>query len=194
MIIVVNNNVKKLGKNTKLIIKLLQELNIKFKVVSHDDNIIDKSNIKGIILSGSSLNLTEPIKYQLISNNIVVMLKCKKIPILGICFGFQIMCMSYGGKIKHMNHFKHGIENTNIVHKSKLFKGLPEKFEVCSFHGDKITCVPSAFDILCTADDKTIHGIQNTKLKRYGLQFHPERNEHTKIIIKNFLDICKVKN
>jgi GMP synthase (glutamine-hydrolysing) len=196
MLIVINNNKDTIGKKTRQLTKFLDKTKINYKVFSHVSNVedLDKSKIKGIILSGSYLNLSQPVDIQLVSHNIAVLLRCPNIPILGICFGFQIMCLSYGGRIEHMGQHKNGLEQTNIVKLSPLFKGLPSCFDVCSYHGDKITYIPQTFEIICEANDGTIQGIQNLKTKRFGLQFHPESNNKTIKILKNFLDICEIEN
>lgn len=189
MILVVNNNNDKIGKLTKKLIKYLKKNNIEYYVLNSNHHLDDiRKNITGIIFSGSKLNLSEPIDFQVISNNISLMLRCG-VPILGICFGFQIMCLSYGGKLEKMKSRVDGLEKVRVTNTSSLFNGLPSNFDVCSFHGDHITKVPKTFEIICKTNE-VIQGIQNISQKRYGLQFHPESKEYTHIILGNFIKIC----
>jgi GMP synthase (glutamine-hydrolysing) len=189
MILVVNNNNDKIGKLTKKLIKYFRKNNIEYYILNSNHHLDDiKKNITGIIFSGSKLNLSEPIDFQVISNNISLMLRCG-VPILGICFGFQIMCLSYGGKLEKMKSRVDGLEKVQVTNTSLLFNGLPSNFDVCSFHGDRITKVPKTFEIICKTDT-IIQGIQNKSQKRYGLQFHPESKEYTHTILDNFIKIC----
>jgi len=194
MILLINNNNTSIRKRTQQIIDFLESSQIQFMVLTNLDKIdeIDLHSIRGIILSGSSLNLTKPIDIQLVSNNIALLLRCENIPMLGICFGFQMMCMSFGGRIEHMQKENNKIENTNVTVLSPLFKGLPTLFKVCSYHGDKITYVPKTFEVICKSDDGIIQGIQNLSKKIFGLQFHPESNKKTRKILLNFLEMCEI--
>lgn len=189
MILIVNNNNDLIGKLTKKLIKYLKKNKIQYYILNSNHHLDDiKKNITGIIFSGSKLNLSEPIDFQVISNNISLMLRCG-VPILGICFGFQIMCLSYGGKLEKMTSRIDGLEKVQIISDSPLFNELPKNFDVCSYHGDHITKVPKTFEVICESNG-VIQGVQNISKSRYGLQFHPESKDFTHKILDNFIKIC----
>lgn len=196
MILIIDNtkNLNKAYMTPKLLL-YLKKLNINYVVESERvkvNCIIDKykSNIKGAILTGGPLCLSEELTIDSINKNILVLLQLKNIPILGICFGFQIMAASYGGEIKSMNREDIGIHKCKIIQKSKLLHGLDKNFNVYQSHKDMIVKVPPTFSSIGIDNKNIIQIIENIEEKRYGIQFHPEGLENTKIIIKNFITIC----
>lgn len=124
---------------------------------------------------------------------------CKKIlkefkntPILGICLGHQGIFSEYGGKIIN-NLPVHG-KKDEIIHKeSKLFKNIPERFEIIRYHS--LICdnnsIPDNLIVTSYTDDNIIMSIEHKKYPTYGIQFHPESigSEYGDVIIKNFLEI-----
>ena len=195
MILVIDNtkNLKKAYMTPKLL-NYLDYLEIKYIVVSEREevnNIIYHSlDIKGCILTGGPLCLSEELTIESINKNISILLHLKNIPILGICFGYQIMVASYGGKINSMDHEDNGIFNVNIKKKSKLLKNMDDNFNVFQSHKDMVIELPTTFKIIGTDNNNHIQIIENLEEKRWGVQFHPEGLNETKIILKNFIDIC----
>ena len=152
-----------------------------------------KDNIIGCILTGGPLCLSEELTIDLINKNIAVLLQLRNVPILGICFGYQIMVASYGGKINSMNHEDNGIFNIYKINKSRLLDGLNKNFKVFQSHKDMVTELPPTFEIIGVDTNNDIQVIENLSEKRWGVQFHPEGLEETKVIIKNFINICYEK-
>ena len=119
MILIIDNtkNLKKAYMTPKLL-SYLDSLEVKYIVVSNREdvnNIIYHSlDIKGCILTGGPLCLSEELTIESINKNISILLHLKNIPILGICFGFQIMAASYGGKIDSMDKEESGIFDVNL--------------------------------------------------------------------------------
>lgn len=195
-ILVVDNtkNLKKAFMTPKLI-KCLKKKKVYYKILSERKDLYDilktgVSNISGIILSGGPLCLSEALEIDSINKNIALLAQCSKIPILGICFGFQVMAASYGGKIISMKREDTGKVVIYLKNKSRLFKGFTKEFIAYQSHKDKVREVPPKFEIIAKSSNGIIQGIQNEKLKRYGIQFHPEGLETTNLIIYNFIDIC----
>ena len=129
-ILVVDNtkNLKKAFMTPKLI-KCLKDANVKYKILSERKELYqllhnDVSNILGIILSGGPLCLSESLTIDSINKNIAVLTQLKDIPILGICFGFQVIVACYGGKIISMNREDTGQVVIYTKNKSKLFKNI----------------------------------------------------------------------
>ena len=195
MILIIDNtkNLKKAYMTPKLL-TLLDDLDVNYNLISKREevnNIINKfkDKIKGAILTGGPLCLSEELTIDSINKNITILLELHNIPILGICFGFQIMSVSYGGQIESMCKEECGISNVNIIKRSILLKGLKDNFDVFQSHKDKVVDIPSSFDII-GMNNNIIQIIENKKDKRWGVQFHPEGLGDTNIIIKNFINIC----
>jgi GMP synthase (glutamine-hydrolysing) len=177
--------------------KLLNLLNVEYKIASTREQVNEiiqnyRYELKGVILSGGPLCLSEELTIASINKNITVFLELNDLPILGICFGFQIMSASYGGKIQSMKNEENGLHTVylkpNIF--SKLTDGLPESFEVFQSHKDIVVEIPDTFSILGVDEENKIQIIESKKRNLWGVQFHPEALETTKIIIQNFVDIC----
>ena len=198
MILVIDNtkNLKKAYMTPKLL-NYLDYLEIKYIVVSEREevnNIIYHSlDIKGCILTGGPLCLSEELTIESINKNISILLHLKNIPILGICFGFQIMAASYGGRINSMKIEEKGLFNVNIIKNSIILKGLNNGFEVFQSHKDKVIDIPPNFNIIGIYNNNNIQIIENLKNKCWGVQFHPEGLKSTNIIIKNFIDFCYIE-
>ena len=203
MILLVDNtkNLKKAYMTPK-IIEILKNQKIEYIIISKVEDlnniILDKKEkIKGIILSGGPLCLSEELTIKSINKNITILLEFSNIPILGICFGFQIMAASYGGLIEPMNIPEEGIYKINIDNTNPIFKGLNSTINVFQSHKDKLVKLPLSFKVIAKSsissnNQNIIQGIYSENLNRYGVQFHPEGLEETKIIINNFLHICKL--
>ena len=199
MILLIDNtkNLKEAFMTPKLL-GCLEKTGVKFMVASTrtDVNIILDTYIKditGIILSGGPLCLSEELTISLINKNIAVVLRLKNIPILGICFGFQLLVASYGGHIVSMDRESKGVKKVQILSRgSRIFKNIHEEYiDVFQSHKDTVNDVPPNFDITVIDESNIIQGIENKRLNIWGFQFHPEGMESTTQLIYNFLDICR---
>ena len=126
------------------------------------------------------------------------------IPILGICYGMQVMTSQLGGKVETSDEREFGYAEIRAQGHSSLLKGIQDKtnnnghglLDVWMSHGDKVKSLPKNFEIIASNESTPIAGIADEERKFYGLQFHPEVT-HTyqgKAIIKRFvLDISKSK-
>ena len=198
MLIIIDNtkNLKKAYMTPKLL-NYLDKIKIKYLVAStrlEVNRILDeyKKEIKGAILTGGPLCLSEELTITSINKNIAILLELKNIPVLGICFGFQIMAASYGGEIKSMKKEESGIFKINILRETELLKGLSNNFNVYQSHKDTVIQLPKSFNIIGIDDNNKIQIIENIKEKRWGVQFHPEGLESTNVIIQNFVNICYI--
>lgn len=196
MILIVDNtkNLNKAYMTPKLLI-YLDKLNIKYKLVSKREEVNNilkkfKDKIFGCILTGGPLCLSEELTIASINKNITVLLELKNIPVLGICFGFQIMAASYGGQIQSMKNEDTGLFNIKKIKDSILLENLDNNFQVFQSHKDMVINAPSSFDIIAVDNKNIIQIIENKSEKRWGVQFHPEGLNDTQIIIKNFINIC----
>ncbi len=181
---------------TKLIARRIRDLKVYSEIVNLKEfrNIKDFSNIRGIILSGGPSTVTKRI-YPKINTNIFD----KKIPILGICYGLQLIAKIFGGKIKNSKKRREFGEAT-LLEKSKsvLFKNFYNKKKsiVWMSHQDAIFKLPKNFVNVASTNNSKFTAIQHKTEKIFGIQFHPEvtHTNNGKQILKNFaLNICKIK-
>ncbi|MDA9648247.1 glutamine-hydrolyzing GMP synthase, partial [Candidatus Pelagibacter sp.] len=121
------------------------------------------------------------------------------VPILGICFGHQILSKLLGGKVKKSKHREFGLATINKVSNSILTKNFFNKdkmSDVWMSHADQVSKMPKNFKIIASTKNSKLTIIENTKDNYYGVQFHPEVT-HTnkgKILLRNFVfHICKIK-
>src|SRR5699024_8562774 len=117
------------------------------------------------------------------------------IPILGICYGMQLMAYDLaGGKVEAADNREYGrAEITVLSDKAKLFAGTPKKQTVWMSHGDLVTQVPDGFERVATSENCPISAMQDTTRNFYGIQFHAEvRNtDYGNEILKHFaFDVC----
>ena len=181
---------------TQLIARKIRELGIYCEIISHNKinkkNKLEK-NVKGLVLSGGPLNVYQSKKVKL-NKNILL----SKIPVLGICFGHQIISKEMGGKVKQSKAREFGLATVEKVNNSILTKNffVNNKNNVWMSHADEVTKLPKNFKVIAKTNNSKLCIIESTKDKLYGIQFHPEVT-HTnkgKIILKNFVfDICKIK-
>ena len=180
---------------TKLIARRIRDLGVYSEVITPLEirKIKSFNLIKGIILSGGPSSVTNQ-KFQSIPKNIF----SKKIPILGICYGLQLISKLNGGKIKSSKKRREfGRAFIFKKKKSLLTKNFfKEKMSVWMSHEDAVVKLPKNFSVIAYTKDSKLTIIENTKQKVYGVQFHPEvtHTDNGKQIFKNFLFlICKIK-
>ena len=180
---------------TKLIARRVRELGVFCEILNPKDfkKIENFNNIKGIILSGGPSSVTKK-SFQSIPKSIFK----KKIPILGICYGLQLIAKLHGGKIKSSKK-KREFGRASIFEKkgSVLTRGFFSKnCAVWMSHEDAVFRIPKNFKAVAYTKSSKLTIIENTKDKIYGVQFHPEvtHTNNGKKIFKNFLfSICKIK-
>ena len=180
---------------TQLIVRRIRELGVFSELISHKKikSSQIKSNIKGIILSGGPLNVYQ-LNNNLFDKNILKL----KIPILGICFGHQILSKFNGGKIKQSKHREFGLAKINKKNNSQLIQNFFNKKtkKVWMSHADQVSKLPKTFRVVASSENSKFAIVENKIDKFYGVQFHPEvtHTENGKKIISNFIFlICKIK-
>ena len=171
----------------------ISSLNTKVDVVRNDkiksDEIIKKKYNK-IVISPGPGNPNQ-------SGNCLKIVKSlyKKIPILGVCLGHQIIGQIFGSKIVQARKLMHGKTSKIISKKTGVLKNLPKTFEATRYHSLIIDKKSLSKDLEITAETKDglIMGIQHKKYQVHGVQFHPESIK-TKIGIKILKNFVKIKN
>lgn len=111
------------------------------------------------------------------------------VPVLGICYGIQLMGRLLGGEVAKSDHREYGHGTLSIVKPGRLFAKLPKKLKVWNSHGDKLTGLPPGFSAIGTTDNSPYAVIEDRKRNFYGIQFHPEvfHSERGTEVIANFL-------
>jgi GMP synthase (glutamine-hydrolysing) len=115
------------------------------------------------------------------------------IPVLGICYGMQLMCHQLGGKIQSGMQGEYGVTEAALTKSADLFQGIRENSPVLMSHGDQVTVLPDGFTSTAYTKHCSIAACEDTKKRLYGVQFHPEsaHSANGKNIFKNFVfNIC----
>ena len=180
---------------TQLIARRIRELQTFCEVIPFNKinkKILNDRALSGIILSGGP-NSVKDKKSPKLDSKILNL----RIPILGICYGLQLICREFKGKIGQSKLREYGHSIITLKKKSLLFKKVKTKNQVWMSHGDHIEKKPHGFVVTSLSSEKIIASIENLKKNLYGLQFHPEvyHSLEGKKILSNFLfKICKIKD
>ena len=177
---------------TQLIARRIREAGVYSEILPHETSLkqIIEMNVSGVIMSGGpeSVNTKKALKFD-------PKLLDSDIPILGICYGMQIMAKHFGGIVTSSDKSEFG--NAFLkVYKGSIFQGLSSKIKelnVWMSHGDKVTRLPKGFKKIGSSSNSPIAAFENIKLKKYGFQFHPEvtHTSQGQKILKFFVrDIC----
>src|SRR3954471_2062805 len=176
---------------TQVIARRIRECNVYSIIVSYATAAaeIAAMNPKGIILSGGPASVYAR-KAPLPQKGIFDL----GVPVLGICYGLQIMAQFLGGKVEPGTKREFG-KGTIEVKDSfcPLFAGLPERLQVWNSHGDKLTKIPTGFVSVAVTENSDYAAIENRERKMFGLQFHPEvvHTPQGREILGNFVhNIC----
>jgi len=177
---------------TQLIARRIREIGVYTEIFPFDLNIEKIISFKpaGIIFSGGP-DTVNNVDSSRVTNEIYNL----GIPILGICYGMQLMAVQLGGKARKSKKHEYGFAKVRLKSpKGRLFKSIGTTSEdVWMSHGIEVTSLPNDFSIVASSDNCQIAAMENLKNNFFGLQFHPEVT-HTpkgKEILSNFvLDVC----
>ena len=176
---------------TQLIARRVRELNIYSIILPHDfkESYVDFDSIRGIILSGGPSSVYDESSPRLNQK----ILSCN-IPILGVCYGLQLLIENFNGTVENGNIGEYGPSQIIVEQTTNLFNGISSKTDVWMSHGDRIEDIPENWIITSKSENSVISSVENKEGSIYGVQFHPEvvHTQEGKKIIKNFvLNICK---
>ena len=175
---------------TQVIARRIRECQVYSQIVPFHTSAkeIAKLNPRGIILSGGPSSVygkKAPHPDKAIFD--------LGVPVLGICYGVQLMAHFLGGKVEHSTHREYGPGQLQVKEACPLFEGLGETVDIWNSHGDKVTKMPKGFVSVGKTDNAPYAAIENAKKRFYGLQFHPEvvHTPRGREIIENFVHgIC----
>ncbi|MGV8147252.1 MAG: glutamine-hydrolyzing GMP synthase [Alkaliphilus sp.] len=181
------------GQYNQLIARRVREQNVYCEVIPYNSEIsrIKALNPKGIIFTGGPASVYGE-KAPKCTDEIFEL----GIPILGICYGGQLIAEKYGGKVISADNREYGKTELRITKESKLFKNVSINSTCWMSHTDFIESTPNDFEITASTKDCPVAALESEQVGIYAVQFHPEV-EHTEIgrdIIKNFLyEICECR-
>jgi GMP synthase (glutamine-hydrolysing) len=175
---------------TQLIARRVRENKVFSKIIPFNTPAkdIQAMNPKGLILSGGPASVVDK-KSPTPDKGIFKL----GIPILGICYGMQVISETLGGKVKHTKEREYGKAEIFIDDNRDLFSHIPANFTCWASHGDYVTKLPPGFSISAHTLNTPIAAISNRTRKIYGVQFHPEvtHTEKGVQILGNFIfKIC----
>jgi len=180
------------GQYSQLIARRIREANIYCEIVPYSYSIekIKEKSPKGIIFSGGPASVYAENSP-----------KCDEevfklgVPILGICYGGQLMAQVFGGKVNRAKSREYGKIELNIKDREGIFKDINDNIICWMSHTDFIETPPEGFEITAKTDTCPVAAMKNGDKKLYAVQFHPEveHTERGKDIINNFLyEVCKM--
>jgi GMP synthase (glutamine-hydrolysing) len=175
---------------TQVIARRVRELQVYSEIVRFDIAAaeIAKSKANGIILSGGPASV-----YDKGAPHVDPQIFSLGIPVLGICYGMQLMAHHLGGEVEFSARREYGPGILNVTNGSPLFDGIGDQLDIWNSHGDKVTALPDGFRAAARTENSKFAAIEDPKRELYALQFHPEVS-HTprgKEILQNFVyHIC----
>jgi GMP synthase (glutamine-hydrolysing) len=176
---------------SQLIARRVRELHVYSRIVSWKTPAeeIRAAAPSGIILSGGPASV-----YQASAPKCDPAIFDLGIPVLGICYGLQLMVEPLGGDVAHGDAREYGKAIVSTTAASPLFEDLPAQTQMWMSHGDKVTRLPEGFATCAKTDNTEFAAVQDLDRRLFGIQFHPEvvHTEHGKQIISNFVfNICR---
>ena len=170
---------------TQLIARRVRELNIFCEIFPFNNNKYDISNYKALILSGSPYSVRSDNSLKINLDNFRSVL-----PVLGICYGAQLLAHNSGGEVKPSKTREYGRATLqSIDKKNTLFKGIQDSSQVWMSHADTIFKLPSSCVRIASTKDVENAAFQFIGENTFGIQFHPEvyHSSDGKKLLKNFL-------
>jgi GMP synthase (glutamine-hydrolysing) len=189
MIVVINFG----GQTCHLIARRVRELGVHSEILPYDVRAdkLKKMKVKGIILSGGPSSVYEKGAPHMDAGILKL-----GIPVLGICYGLQLMAKLVGGKVEAGKLKEYGKQVITVKKNGALLKGLSKKEQVWMSHGDLVSTLPAGFEMIASTESCPAAVFENNRLKLYAVQFHPEV-VHTlsgmKILSNFVFEICKAK-
>ncbi|MCD6366465.1 MAG: glutamine-hydrolyzing GMP synthase [Bacteroidales bacterium] len=174
---------------TQLIARKIRELSVYCEIhpCTHLPEFDD--SVKGVVLSGSPFSVRDAE-----APNIDISGLGNRYPVLGICYGAQLMAQLYGGEVRQANMREYGRAKLHIVDKNcLLFSGMKDGSQVWMSHADTIMKKPEGTEIIANSNNIEVAAYHIQDEKTYGIQFHPEvyHSEEGQKLLKNFVvDIC----
>ena len=185
------------GQYCHLIGRRIREHGVYSEIVPHDIKpeeiklLSVQFKVKGLIFSGGPASVYEanaPKPHSEVLN--------LELPILGLCYGHQLLAQMAGGKVKPAKHKEYGIAYVTIDRAAGVLKEFSKKEKVWMSHGDTVFSVPSEYEVLAHTENCPVAAFRHKRKPIYGLQWHPEviHTEKGMQMLRNFIfEVCKCK-
>jgi len=174
---------------THLIARRIRELGVKSHIYPNDVPVSELHHAVGIILSGGPRSLVRDPRLPIDE----AIFDLKK-PILGLCYGHQLIADHFGGTVESGTSREYGVASIKILNlQSSVFNKIPEESTVWMSHGDHVEKLPDGFEQIASSGNDSIAAMADVQRKIYGFQFHPEVNhsEYGMRMLRNFVfSIC----
>jgi GMP synthase (glutamine-hydrolysing) len=177
------------GQYAHLLARRVRQLGVYSEIMPSDTPVAKLKSASGIIISGGPASV-----YEKNSPKADARLFALKVPILGLCYGHQLMAQALGGEVHPGKVKEYGIASVEVKKKLGVFSGLEGKETVWMSHGDSVAKMPAGFAAIGSTPDCSIAAMGSSSRKYYGLQFHPEvtHTRHGMKILSNFvLKVCR---
>jgi GMP synthase (glutamine-hydrolysing) len=170
----------------QLIARRVRELNVYSELLPHDTPLaeLEARGVRAIILSGGPMSVYDdgaPKPHASIWSG--------RLPVLGICYGAQLMALELGGDVLPTAKREYGPATVQITRPDGLFEGIDREQPVWMSHGDSITRIPDGFTATAQTDSSPYAGLESPERNLYGIQFHPEvaHTPRGKDVLRNFV-------
>ena len=178
---------------TQLITRRVRELEVYSEIYSYDitKDDIDEFSPTAFILSGGPSSVYDEDSFPL-SEDVLN----SGLPILGICYGLQLLVHNGGGKITSKNRGEYGLSKVSFKTDNAIFKNLNKDSNVWMSHGDEVESCGENWDIIAKSENEVVAGLSHKYKPFYGVQFHPEvvhTDEGLKILSNFIFDISRSK-
>jgi GMP synthase (glutamine-hydrolysing) A subunit len=144
----------------------------------------------GVVLSGSPDMMSEPKVQSKFSAEVEAMRETKS-PVLGVCFGHQMMAHAFGSEVVKDSQPVLAMVPTSVLADDPLFKGLPKSLMLLESRHEVVKSLPDGFRLLASSSTSRLATMKHARLPLYGVQFHPERftSEHPdgNHVVRNFV-------
>lgn len=176
------------GQYTHLIARKIRELGVFADVQPSETPAEVLKTRRGLIISGGPCSVYEPG-----SADIDPAILHAGVPVLGICYGHQLIAHHLGGKVQKGERGEYGVARLELLADDRLWRGVDRSFQIWMSHRDSVTEVPAGFAAIANTETCGIAGMADANRNLYGIQFHPEvvHTHGGRDILRNFVfDIC----
>ncbi|HLC68468.1 MAG TPA: GMP synthase subunit A [Candidatus Bilamarchaeaceae archaeon] len=174
---------------THLIKRNCRDLDFEATIINDSQTAYQPENVEKIILSGGPKSVYN--RKPALSERMVEHAAAENMPLLGICFGHQLLAHQLGGKVERGKSAEYGLTKIYVDKEDILLRGLPKTFNAWASHFDEVITLPRDFAQLAHSEINQFEAMKHKTKALFGLQFHPEvwHTENGERILENFLKI-----
>jgi len=177
----IKRNFRDMNKDTE-IINAREKYDSVRAIIEKAERIVLSGGPSSVLTDKTSLArvVSEKVKAEEIAN-----------PLLGICYGHQMIAHVWGGKVEKGRSAEYGICEITVDNEDKILKEIPRRFRAWVSHFDEVKELPEDFDILAHSETCKIEAFAHRRRPVFGVQFHPEvwHTENGEVILKNFAEV-----